>query len=257
MSSKISIHDRCIWIVDFLRRHSDEENRTIRAIWECAKRPKSLDPEQSGLGDTASLPTYHRTLAKLVRQGQVKEKGSSPDGAALYRATDQLSEFATYTLTDINTLWELSIPDTLAHYIDAVDYYEERAEEVLGQAAKRLLKEEPRNLILRMLQDLAAEIEDDVGIIHDPEVEDLAHRNDTQRRLDELRLFVNGELGISATVWNFQNFDQLERGEAFIPPDWTEIEDAIAKHAFGNSFIERVKIDSDESTRRRLTVARY
>lgn len=255
MSSKISIHDRCIWIVDYLRRHSDKENRTIRAIWECAKRPASNNPELSGLGDTASLPTYHRTLAKLVRQGQVEEKGSSPDGAALYQATDQLSEFATYTLTDINTLWELSIPDTLAHYIDAVDYYEERAEEVLGQAAKQLLKEEPRNLILRMLQDLAAEIEDDVGIIHDPQVEDLAHRNDTQRRLDELRLFVNGELGISATVWNFQNFDQLERGEAFIPPDWAEIEGAIAEHVFGEGFIERVEIDADDPIRRRLIVA--
>ena len=253
MSSKISIHDRCIWIVDFLRRHSDGQNRTIRTIWECAKRPVSNDPEQqSGLKDTASLPTYHRTLAKLVRQGQVEEDGFSPDGAALYRAADQLSEFTTYTLTDINTaLWELSVSDALAHYIDAVDYYEERSEEVLGQAAEQLLKEDPRNLILRMLQDLVAEIQEDVGIIQDPEVDNLA----TQRRFDELKHFVNGELGISATVWSFSTFDQLKRGEASIQPDWEAVEVAIAGQVFGEGFIERVKIDIDDSTRRRLIVA--
>ncbi|MDE0553559.1 MAG: hypothetical protein OXI24_05045 [Candidatus Poribacteria bacterium] len=255
MNSKISVHDRCIWIVDFLRRHSDGQNRTIRAIWECAKRPASKDPEQSGLEDTASLPTYHRTLAKLVRQGQVEEDNTSSDGAMLYRATDQLSEFATYTLTDINTALELSAPNALAHYIDAVDYYEERAKEVLGQAAEQLLKEDPRALILRMLQDLTEELEDDVAIIHDPEVEDLAHRSATRRRFEELRLFVNGELGISATIWSFQMFDQLERGEAFRPPAWPGVEAAIAEHVFGESFIERVEIDTDDLTRRRLIVA--
>ncbi|MCY3682840.1 MAG: hypothetical protein OXH16_15675 [Gemmatimonadetes bacterium] len=256
MSSKISIHDRCIWIVDFLRRHSDGQNRTIRAIWERAKRPSSNDLEQSGLEDTASLPTYHRTLAKLVRQGQVEEDGFSPDGAALYRAADQLSEFTTYTLTDINTaLWELSVSDALAHYIDAVDYYEKRAEEVLGQAAVRLLKEDPRDLILRMLRDRAEEIEDNVGIIQDPEVEDLVHLNDTRRQFDELRHFVNGELGISATIWNFQMFDQLERGEAFRPPDWSAVQAAIAEHVFGESFIERVEIDANGPTRSTLIVA--
>ena len=256
MSSKVSVHDRCIWIVDFLRRHFDEKNRTIREIWECAKRPASDDPEKSGLGDTASLPTYHRTLAKLARQGQVKEDGLSPDGAALYRAADQLSEFATYTLTDLNAaLWELSVPDALAHYIDAVDYYEKRAGEVLSHAAGRLLGEDPRDLILCMLQDIAAEIEEDVGIIHDPAVEDLAHRSDTRRRFDELRHFVNGELGINAMVWSFQVFDQLERGKAFTQPDWAEVKAAIAKHVFGEGFIERVKIDADGLTSSRLIVA--
>ena len=254
MSSKISIHDRCIWIVDFLKQHSDKENRTIRAIWECAKRPND-DPEQSGLGDTASLPTYHRTLAKLERQGQVEEDGFSPDGATLYRAADQLSEFATYTLTDINTALELSVPDALAHYIDAVDYYEKRAKEVLGQAAEQLLKEDPRDLILCMLQDLSAEIKNDVGIIQDPGVEDLVYLKKTRRQFDELRRFVNGELGINATIWSFQIFDDLERGDAFIEPDWVAVKAAIAEHVFGESFIERVEINTNGPTKRTLIVA--
>ena len=53
-------------------------------------------------GDTATLPTYHRTVAKLVRQGQVEEAGVAPDGAAMYRAVAQLSPFSTYTLADLN-----------------------------------------------------------------------------------------------------------------------------------------------------------
>ncbi len=108
MSKSVAVHERSIWIVDYLRRAAEGPERTIRHIWEEASKPRNEDGT-GGLGDTATLPTYHRTVAKLVRQGQVEEAGVAPDGAALYCAVAQLSPFSTYTLADLNAaLWELS-----------------------------------------------------------------------------------------------------------------------------------------------------
>ena len=146
MTTSVSVHNRCIWIVDYLRKMEDTSERTIRHIWESARLPKN-DTSTGGLDDPASLPTFHRTIAKLVRQGQVEEESSTTDGANLYRATPQLSSLSTYTLTDLNAaLWELSAPEALALYLDAVDYYESRADEVLKKAAKKLLNENPQQI---------------------------------------------------------------------------------------------------------------
>src|SRR5258707_10140631 len=51
---------------------------------------------------------------------------------------------------------------TLFRSLDAVDYYESQAQGVLRDAARRLLKEDPRALILRMLKDRSAEVEEDL-----------------------------------------------------------------------------------------------
>lgn len=248
MTPAISVYERCIWIVDYLRGVQPESGeRSIRHIWEAALQPPRHDGG-GGLGDSASLPTYHRTVAKLVRQGQLEEHGVAPDGSMLYRVAAQLSPFSTYTLTDLNAaLWELSAADALAHYLDAVDYYESRAREVLTEAGRRLMAEEPRALILEMLRDRAAELGEDVGILHDAAVDDRTYRAQTERRLEDLHYFVNSELGISAKVWPFQDFDVLERGEELQEPDWKAVADALSEHVFGSSFVERVEIRSPSS----------
>jgi hypothetical protein len=243
MSEQITVYERCMWIVDYLRGiETDSTHRTIRHIWEAGREPKG-ESGHGGLGDTASLPTYHRTIAKLVRQGQLEEAGIASDGATLYRAAAQLSPFNTYTLNDLNAaLWELSAAEALALYLDAVDYYESRAHEVLAKAATQLLGEDPRKLVLEMLHDRAAELEEDIGILQDSAVSDRVHHAQTKRRLEDLRYFVNSEIGINPKTWTFQSFEALEQGEEFRPPNWNEVASALDEHVFGSHFIEQVAI---------------
>jgi hypothetical protein len=256
VSKPVAVHERSIWIVDYLRRAAETPERTIRHLWEEASKPRNEDGT-GGLGDTATLPTYHRTVAKLVRQGQVEEAGVAADGAALYRAVAQLSPFSTYTLADLNAaLWELSAVEAMSQYLDAVDYYEKQAQGVLREAAQRLLKEDPRELVLRMLRDRSAELEEDLGILEDPSADDRAHRAQTRRRLEDLRYFVNSELGINAKVWGFPAFEQIEKGVAkYAAPDWALVGAALAEHVFGAAFVELARVPDVQPRETALLVA--
>lgn len=252
MSASVTVHERCVWIVDYLRRMEAKAERTIRDMWEAAKRPQ----DDGGIADVASLPTYHRTIAKLLRQGQVEEDGTAPDGSAIYRAADQLSPLNTYTLTDLNeALWELSASEALALYLDAVDYYESRAEEVLGKAARMMLEDDPRELVLKMLRDLAEELEEDRDIFRDPHAAEPAHHGLMKRRLDDLARFLYGELGISAKVWELPALEQLEGGSVVQPSDWHAVKRAVAERIFGDSFIQRVSIPEVKASESRMIVA--
>ncbi len=256
MNTPVKVHDRSIWIVDYLRRSADTRACTIREIWEAAKQPRG-ENGTGGLADTATLPTYHRTVAKLVRQGQLEEYGTDADGAALYRAIAQLSPLSTYTLTDLNAaLWELSAVDAMSEYLDAVDYYESQGQDLLQKAALRLLKEAPRELILVMLRDRSLEVEENIGILQDPAADDRAHRAQTRKQLEDLRYFVNSELGISPTVWSLPTFDQVEKGlMKYTPPDWELVKDALAEHVFGGSFLELVTVPDDQPKNAALLVS--
>jgi hypothetical protein len=248
MSALVTMHARNVFIVEFLRQHSEDDRRTIRDIWDAAVRPRA-DKGESGIGDEASLPTYHRTIAKLVREGQLEEDGPNADGAMLYRVAGQLSALSTFTQTDLNAaLWEMSPPDALATYLDAVDYFESRANEVLRKAAHALLKENPRELILRMLKDQAEALADDAEILRDPKAVDAAHLAETNRRLRRLHQLVNGELGISAKVWSFPSFEGLQQGEPFTLPDWNRVKDALERSVFGDYFIEKVYVGGQGRT---------
>lgn len=256
MSTTVSVYERSIWIVDYLRRVADGGERTIRDIWEDAKKPRNTDGT-GGLGDVATLPTYHRTVAKLVRQGQLAEDGAGLDGATLYRVAAQLSQLNTYTLTDLNAaLWELSAVEALSQYLDAVDYYEAQAGTVLQDAARRLLQEDPRRLIMRMLRDRSLELEEDLGILEDPAVDDRVHRSQTRRRLDDLRYFVNSELGINAKIWSLPIFEQIEKGTAqYQQPEWAGVEAALAEHVLGSSFLQLIRVPDVQPSDTAMLVA--
>lgn len=239
MPAAVSVHERSGWIVDFLRRQS--EPQTIRTIWENARQPKGSSGSAGGLEDDATLPTYHRTIAKLLRTGQVEEVGSG-DGATLYRASEQLSPFNTYTIDDLKeALWEQSIPEGLAAYLDAVDYFERESARVLSVAATRLLSEDPRSLVLAMLKDTAASLVDDIEILKDPNADDVRHRVMTERELEALRMFVHGGLGIGASVWALnKSLDQLIEGDPLGPPNWASVEEALNNRVFGDTFLRVV-----------------
>lgn len=247
MSAQPTMHERNVFIVEFLRQNAETPRRTIRDIWEAVRQPRTSDPP--GLGDAASLPTYHRTVAKLVRDGQLEEDITNTEGAMLYKIALQMSSLSTFTQTDLNAaLWELSPPEAMATYLDAVDYFESHAEGVIRRAAALLLHADPRELILTMLQDLAAELTDDAEILKDPNAIDARHLAETNRRLRRLQRLVNGELGISATVWAFPAFEGLKAGEAFEPPNWDAVKEALQRSVFGSQFFETVRVaDRDAS----------
>ena len=231
-----SIHAREVWIVDLLRRDPDE-GRTIRWIWEAALLPV----DQEGLAETVSLPTYHRTMAKLVRRGQVEEVGAPDDGPALFRASEQLSPLNTFTLSDLSdALWQLSVPEALAMYVDALDYYESRAGRVLGVAARALMHEDPRDLVVEYMRDIVEHLKDDVEDLLDSSTsgEDVGHRVESQVKM--LRQFVHGEIGISARVWSLPTLDQVLRGASVDPASWKAVATTVSQRVFGRYFIESV-----------------
>lgn len=238
-TEKRTLHEREVWIVEHVKQ-SDARGKTIRDIWEQAQQAV----EDGGLAETVSLPTYHRTIAKLVRRGQLEEVEPSEDGAARYTATEQLSPLNTFTLSDLSeALWELSAPQAFAMYIEAVDYYESRSSEVLAQAAQALMNEDPRDLVLEYLRDCVEHLEDDVEDLLelDPDDHDLSRR--VEGKLRALRHFVHGEIGIGGRVWPLPSMEQVRRGASVEPESWQAVADLLAERVFGRFFIEHVSAE--------------
>src|SRR5439155_25265975 len=89
-----------------------------------------------------------------------------------------------------------------------------------------------------------------------PSADDRAHRAQTRRRLEDLRYFVNSELGISATVWGFPAFEQIEKGAAkYAAPDWALVGAALAEHVFGAAFVEVARAANVQARETALLVA--
>jgi hypothetical protein len=234
------VHEREVWVVDFLKR-STGGGETVRSVWEAAQRLET----DGGLGDTVSLPNYHRTIAKLVRRGQVEEAAAAPDGSSRYAATEQLSPLNTFTLSDLSdALWELSAPEAFALYIEAVDYYESRSELVLGKAATALMQEEPCALILAYLKDCVEHLQDDVEDLLDGSTIEQERWHRVERQLKALRHFVQGELGVTGKVWILPSMEDVAAGVTIEPRSWDEVAEELAGHVFGAAFVERVTATS-------------
>lgn len=250
MTLKVSVHEREVAIVTYLHRAHDGK-RTIRDMWEALQQS-----EPEGVGDEASLPTYHRTVTKLVRRGQLEEDGFGPDGAAQFKVAELLSPLNTVTLTDLDiALWELSAPEALAAYLDAVDYYEAHADKVLTRAAEGLLQEDPRGLILDMLKDEVEYVKEDHADLQDPETAEPQHWKRAEQRLARLAKFVHGELGLSATVWHIPTMDDLLQGKLMEPPVWDAVRRELDLHVFGDRFIEAVPVHAERPGVARMIVA--
>ena len=245
MNAQIAVHEREAWIIGFLQdARRDENDRSIRKIWEAASQPRS----EGGLGDTATLPTYHRTINKMTRRGQLKNIDADDGGPSRFAVTSWLSPLNTFTLADLESaLWELSAPEALAMWLEAVDYYESRADDVLARAAEGLMREDPRKLILQMLQDAATHVDEDLDDLRDPETAEPKHRARTEDRLKSLHRFVYGELGLGGHAWKIPSMEAAIRGENVTPISWQPIRDALAEHVFGEAFVEKVHV-SDQPT---------
>lgn len=252
MTTPIPVHEREVAIVAYLR-DAPTDQRTIRHVWEALRRPES----NGGIADEAAVSTYHRTVAKLVRRGQLEEDVAAADGSAQYRVAENLSPLNTFTLTDLETvLWEESSPpEALARYLDAVDYYETRADDVLGKAAEGLRNEDPRELILEMLRDEVEHVKEDVADLRDPDAAEPHHRKRAEMHLHSLARFVYGELGLSAKVWDIPSMDDLVRGASPDPPSWNVVGNELAQHVYGDRFLEVAQVPVAAANASRMVIA--
>ena len=171
----------------------------------------------------------------------------------MYRASEQLSPLNTYQLRIWRPHFGILAPEALAVYIDAIDYYEANAQRVLKETAERLRLEDPRKLVLRMLQDLVEDLKEDLADVHDPETSEPQHRKKTEQRLKELRRFVYSELGLGAGFWEIpQSPDDNGHLE---PSSWVHVEEALAEHVFGTHFLEVVTAEPLAPSARQLITA--
>ena len=137
-------------------------------------------------------------------------------------------------------------------YVDALDYYESRANRVLGAAAGALMREDPRELIVEYLKDCVEHLKDDIEDLLDSSDDDVRHR--VERQLKVLRHFVHGEIGINARLWSLPTLKQVDRGASVDPNSWRAVAAAVSQRVFGKFFIERVTA-KDRHRRTRMVVA--
>lgn len=260
MSTDITIYERDVWIVSYLSGAPDDK-RTIRDIWEAAQQPRRAVADEvrllGGLRETATLPTYHRTVGKLVARGQLEMGKPLPDGTATYKVAPILSSLTPLSQAELNeALWELGPTQALAMYVDAVEQFEHKSADVLRQAAEGLAQEDPRELVLRMLKDQARELDEDIADLRDPATSEDEHRRRVARRLMDFARFVHGELGISPAVWTVPTVeDAEERGvpidpaivdACVTPTEWAPVEAELAQHVFGKTFIEYAEVPPED-----------
>jgi hypothetical protein len=264
MADDVTVYERDVWIVTYLAS-APEDQRTIRDVWERAKQPRRVIGDDDvvgpgGLAERASLPTYHRTVAKLVARGFLTADDSHPDGVARYRVAPQVSSVTAISQADLNeALWEIGPTQALAYYVDVVEKFEASAESVLRRAAEGLMQEEPRALILRLLQDRAREIDEDIADLRDPETAEDGHRRRLSRKLTEFSRFVHGELGLNPAVWRVPAIEEVEEtSRTWVTPDgahWEPVREELSLHVFGERFIEFVDIAHADQLAADLVVA--
>ena len=274
MSADVSVYERDVWIVRYLQQAPDDQ-RTIKDVWLAAQQPRVLDDDGSGirplggLDERTSLPTYHRTVGKLVARGLLQADDPGDGTGQRYRVAPQLSSLTALSQTELNeALWELGAAQALALYADTVDQFERDAETVLGKAAEALRREEPRALILRMLQDKARELDEDIADLRDPDTHEDEHRRRLERKLRDFGRFVHGEIGINPTVWSIPTIEEINDSAPLgdpatvenhiTPEDWEPVATELAQHVFGETFVMYDEVPGDsaaDSLRPQLVVA--
>ena len=103
-------------------------------------------------------------MNRLEARGNLEVDTPAESATRIYRLSEYLTPENPLSLTDIQeALWSLSAPDALARYLDAVDYFESRRQDVLKKAAEGLMQEDPVELVLDMLRDKLARLQESLG----------------------------------------------------------------------------------------------
>ena len=226
----IDMRTREAAIIRFLREQ-ESPGATVRQVWEALQDPELL-------GDNITLQAYHRIMIKMEARGNLEVNPAEDAGPRKYRPSGYLTPENPLSLTDIEeALWRLSAPEALARYLDAVDYFESRKQDVLEKAAKGLMEEEPVDLVLSMFIDKLARLKESLDDYADPQTRDSIIEQEINSRHSELIMLVHRCYGLSTSVFDLGNVDQVKGGTHSIQPDWDLIRDALKMRVFGDKAI--------------------
>ena len=195
MNRSIDMRTREAAIIRFLRER-EPSGANVRETWE-ALRDDEL------LGDNITLQAYHRIMNRLEARGNLEVDTPAESATRIYRLSEYLTPENPLSLTDIQeALWSLSAPDALARYLDAVDYFESRRQDVLKKAAEGLMREDPVELVLDMLRDKLARLEESLADYVDPQTRDPVVGQEISSRHIELVKLVHSYYGLSTLTFD-------------------------------------------------------
>lgn len=269
----VSITERDTFIASYLERNEDPKERTIRRIWEAAQGQHDPSPREGGdirdpggIGETVSLSTYHRTVGKLVSQGKLEVDTELPDGTKCYKVADRVSSITPLSTGELNRmLWGEDPATAMAVHGRISDRFEENKAEILGEAARGLLQEDPQELVLRMLRDRASDLDYQIADLKDRSVEiSRQEYEQIEQRLEAFGRFVHGELGISPSVWKVPRLTEIDETEISArkkpsrhvrSDDWSKVGEELRLHVYGDAFLQEVEIDGSSDEDYPLVVA--
>ena len=230
MKRQIDMRTREATIIRFLREEKPK-GASVREMWEALQDPDVL-------GDHITLQAYHRVVNKMAERGKLEADVPVTSTSRMYRLADHLTPENALSLTDIEeALWTLSAPEALAMYLDALDYFESRQQDVLERAAEGLLDEDPVELVLEMLQDKLARLQESLADYLDPQTRDLTVGQEITARHGELATLVHSYYGISTVVFDLGEVDRVKSGQHSIAPDWGRVRDTLKQRVFGDRAI--------------------
>ena len=230
MNRSVNMRTREAAIIRFLRER-EPTGASVRETWEALQDPEAL-------GDNITLQAYHRIMNRLEARGNLEVDTPTESSTRIYRLSEYLTPENPLSLTDIQeALWGLSAPDALARYLNAIDYFESRKQDVLKKAAEGLMQEDPVELVLDMLHDKLDRLQESLYDYADPQTRDSVVGQEIADRHGELVKLVHSYYGLSTLVFDLGNVSQVKGGVHLIEPDWDLVRDTLKMRVFGDSVI--------------------
>src|SRR6266481_3120072 len=126
-------------------RHTVDGAATIKEIWETVAEL---------LKEQVSLSAYYKVVEKMIVQHKLEVVESATPGEPVrYKVAPHLFAENAVTLVDLEELWAMAPRDAVAHYVDALDYFQEKQATSLARAAEALCEENPIELVSEMIRD--------------------------------------------------------------------------------------------------------
>ena len=151
------------------------------------------------LADTVTPQAYYKILDRLVAAGKLDVLDQP--GGKRYAVAPRLHAGSALTLDDLYEVMDgLAPTEALARIAAARSFLHRRQHTVLAAAARRLLHEDPRELVERMLDDAVARCQADRAVADDHDLRDPAAEARAHASARELDLLAYRHLGLSRSA---------------------------------------------------------
>lgn len=221
-------------------RHPVDGAATIKEIWETVAEL---------LKEQVSLSAYYKVVEKMVVQHKLEViESATPAEPVRYKVAPHLFAENAVTLVDLEELWAMAPGDAVAHYVDALDYFQEKQATSLARAAEALCEEDPIELVLEMIRDQIECFNKGLSLWRETDLQEPSLQASIKRDHERLRRFAYGWLGIPGHVLNLESADRLLADHNLeIRVDQStlrELMDVLEHRIVGTKFL--FEIDADE-----------